>query len=29
VHTWVIWVFGLVPAIGILAAILIPMLARN
>jgi len=29
VHTWVIWVFGLVPAIGILAAILIPMFARH
>ena len=29
VHTWVIWVFGLVPVIGILAAILIPMFARH
>lgn len=27
VHTWVIWVFGGIPVIGILAAILIPMLA--
>ncbi|MEF8767958.1 MAG: DUF2628 domain-containing protein [Candidatus Accumulibacter phosphatis] len=26
VHTWVIWVFGLLPIIGILAAIIIPML---
>lgn len=29
VHTWVIWVFSLVPVIGILAAILIPMFARH
>ena len=29
VHTWVIWVFGLLPVIGILAAILIPMFARH
>jgi hypothetical protein len=26
VHTWVLWVFGLLPIIGILAAIIIPML---
>lgn len=29
VHTWVIWVFGLIPLIGILAAILIPMFASH
>jgi len=29
VHTWVIWVFGGLPVIGILAAILIPMFARH
>lgn len=28
VHTWVIWLFGLVPLIGIVAAVVIPMLAR-
>ena len=27
VNTWVIWVFGAIPVIGILAAILIPMFA--
>jgi len=29
VHTWVIWVFGLLLVIGILAAVLIPMFARH
>ncbi|MDP2152858.1 MAG: DUF2628 domain-containing protein [Methylotenera sp.] len=29
VQTWVIWVFGGLPIIGIFAAILIPMLARH
>ena len=29
VQTWVIWVFGGLPVIGILAAILIPMFARH
>lgn len=29
VHTWVIWIFGLLPVIGILAAILIPVFARH
>ena len=29
VHTWVIWVFGGLPVMGILAAILIPMFARH
>ena len=29
VHTWVIWVFGLLPFVGILAAILIPMCVRH
>lgn len=29
VHTWVIWVFGGLPVIGILAAILISMFARH
>ena len=29
VQSWVIWVFGAIPAIGILAAILLPVLARN
>lgn len=29
VHTWVIWLFGLVPLIGIVAAVVIPMLARQ
>lgn len=29
VHTWVIWVFGGLPIIGILAAIFIPMFARH
>lgn len=28
VHTWVIWLFGLVPLLGIVAAVVIPMLAR-
>jgi len=29
VHAWVIWVFGLIPLIGIVAAVVIPMLARQ
>jgi hypothetical protein len=29
VHTWVIWVFGLLPFVGILTAILIPMFVRH
>ncbi len=29
VHTWVIWLFGLVPLLGIVAAVVIPMLARQ
>lgn len=29
VHAWVIWLFGLVPLIGIVAAVVIPMLARQ
>ncbi len=29
VHAWVIWVSGLLPIIGILAAIIIPMFARH
>lgn len=29
VHVWVIWVFGLIPLIGIVAAVAIPMLARQ
>jgi len=29
VHTWVIWVFGGISVVGILAAILIPMLVRQ
>jgi len=29
VNTWVIWVFGVIPLIGIMAAILLPMFARQ
>lgn len=29
VHTWVIWLFGLVPLLGIVAAVVILMLARH
>lgn len=29
VHTWVIWVFGLIPLMGIIAAILIPVFLRH